>query len=55
MAEGCTADARQDRDSCAKRLRFEGGWSEAEFLAIEKRWSFLARLGERTAEQPTAA
>jgi hypothetical protein len=54
MAEDYTADATRDRNSCAKGPRFEGGWSKAEFLAIEKRWSFLARLGERMAEQPTA-
>jgi hypothetical protein len=54
MAEDYTADATQNRNSCAERLRFEGGWSKAEFLAIEKRWSFLARLGERMAEQSTA-
>ena len=54
MAEDYTADPMQDRNSCAKRQPFEGGWSKAEFLAIEKRWSFLARLGERMAERSAA-
>jgi hypothetical protein len=54
MAEDYTVDATQDRNSSARGPRFEGGWSKAEFLAIEKRWSFLARLGERMAEPPAA-
>ena len=33
---------------------FESGWSRAEFFELERRWSFLARIGERKTEQPTA-
>ena len=32
--------------------QFEGGWSEADFSALERRWSFLSRLGEGKAEKP---
>jgi hypothetical protein len=34
---------------------FESGWSKAEFCELERRWSFLARIGERKTEEPTAA
>jgi hypothetical protein len=32
--------------------QFESGWSEADFSALERRWSFLTRLGEDEAEKP---
>jgi hypothetical protein len=32
--------------------QFESGWSEADFAALEMRWSFLTRLGERKADKP---
>jgi hypothetical protein len=54
MPRDYTARATQDRNSSAEPLRFEGGWSKAEFLALERRWSFLARLGEGMAEQSAA-
>ena len=50
MPRDHTARATQDRNSSTEQSRFEGSWSRAEFLAIEKRWSFLARLGERMAQ-----
>ena len=37
----------------AESRTFESGWSKAEFFELERRWSFLARLGERKTEQPT--
>jgi hypothetical protein len=54
MPRDHAARATQDRNSSTERLRLEGGWSKAEFLALERRWSFLARLGERMTEQPAA-
>jgi hypothetical protein len=33
---------------------FESGWSRAEFFELERRWSFLARIGESKTEHPTA-
>jgi hypothetical protein len=55
MPRDHTARATQDLNSSTERLRFEGGWSRAEFLALERRWSFLARLGERIAAEQSAA
>jgi hypothetical protein len=49
-----TADVMRDRNSSAERPLFEGGLSRAEFLALERRWSFLARLGERETDQLSA-
>jgi hypothetical protein len=37
----------------AESRTFESGWSKAEFVELERRWSFLARLGERKTEHPT--
>jgi len=45
----------RDRNSSAERPLFEGGMSKAEFLALDRRWPFLARLGEQKAEQHSAA
>jgi hypothetical protein len=50
MAKEHKMSATQDAES----RTFESGWSKAEFFELEKRWSFLARIGERKAEQPTA-
>jgi hypothetical protein len=49
-----TADVILDPNPCAEWPRFEGALSRAEFLALERRWSFLARLGERRTEQFSA-
>jgi hypothetical protein len=49
-----TADVVRDRNCWAQSSSFEGGFSRAEFLALERRWSFLARLGERKTEQLSA-
>jgi hypothetical protein len=38
----------------AESSTFESGWSKAEFFELERRWSFLARIGERKAEPPAA-
>jgi hypothetical protein len=38
----------------AESRTFESGWSRAEFCELERRWSFLARIGERKIEEPTA-
>jgi hypothetical protein len=38
----------------AETRTFESGWSRAEFFELERRWSFLARIGERKTEPPTA-
>ena len=54
MPRDHAARATQDRNSSTERPRFEGSWSKAEFLTLERRWSFLARLGERMAEQSAA-
>jgi hypothetical protein len=40
-------DTQQDRP---ESLPFESGWSEAEFSSLERRWSFLTRIGKRKAE-----
>jgi hypothetical protein len=32
---------------CVEPLPFKSVWSSAEFLALEGRWSFLERIGER--------
>ena len=50
MAKEHKMSATQDAES----RTFESGWSKAEFFELERRWSFLARIGERKAEQPTA-
>jgi hypothetical protein len=44
-------DTQQDRP---ESLPFESGWSEAEFSSLERRWSFLTRIGKRKAEEPSA-
>ena len=38
----------------AESRTFESGWSKAEFFELERRWSFLARIGERKTDQPAA-
>jgi hypothetical protein len=38
----------------AESRTFESGWSKAEFSELERRWSFLTRIGERKAEPPAA-
>jgi hypothetical protein len=50
-----TAGVMRDRNSFAEWPISEGGLSKAEFLALDRRWSFLARLGERKTEQLSAA
>jgi hypothetical protein len=51
MAQAHKMSATQEG---ADSRTFESGWSKAEFVELERRWSFLARLGERKTEQPTA-
>jgi len=48
-----TPDVVQDRKPCAEWPAF-GGLTRLELLALERRWSFLARLGDRTTEQLSA-
>jgi hypothetical protein len=43
------ADVPQERPECPQ---FESGWSEADFSAFERLWSFLTRLGEDRTEKP---
>ena len=46
MPQGYSTRTAQDRNCYAEWPLFEGGASKAEFMALEKRWAFLARLGE---------
>jgi hypothetical protein len=46
MPQGYSTRTAQDRSYRAEWPLFEGGTSKAEFIALERRWAFLARLGE---------
>jgi hypothetical protein len=50
MRQRYSTGTGQDRSCYADWPLFEGGWSKAEFIALEKRWAFLARLGEHEPE-----
>jgi len=49
MPRDYSAGSANACNGCAEATPLEGGWSKADFIALEKRWAFLARLGEHEA------